>query len=243
MNAEMQIPEVLRNYPRFGGWRRAAGKILHWRYRLFQQRHHDSNVVLERIGTSPLLILPGVLNPRLMRSGAFFASHLNAGLLPAHSEVLDMGTGSGVCAIAAARHARHVVAVDINPIAVRCAQINVLVNSLESAVEVRIGDLFAPVHGRRFDVVLFNPPFFRGTPRNDADRAWRSTDVVERFAAGLTAHLTPAGFALVLLSTHGCASEFVREFQRCKLDMSVVAARTFVNEGLSLVRLRPTAPE
>jgi release factor glutamine methyltransferase len=241
MNAEMQISEVLRNCPRHAGWRRAAGKILHWRYRLFQQRRHDNNVVVERIGGSPLLILPGVLNPRLMRSGAFFASQLQ-GLLPADSKVLDMGTGSGVCAIAAARHTRHVVAVDINPVAVRCAQINVLVNCLESAIEVRLGDLFAPVKDQRFDVVLFNPPFFRGTPRNDADRAWRSTDVVERFAAGLTAHLTSAGFALVLLSTHGNASEFMAEFQRCKLDMSVVAARTFINERLSLVRLRPAAP-
>jgi HemK-related putative methylase len=240
MSAEMQTPEVLLNCPRYGrSARRALGKVLYWRYRLFQQRRHDNNVVVERIGGSPLLVLPGVLNPRLMRSGAFFASQLSAWLLPAGGEILDMGTGSGVCAIAAARHARHVVAVDINPVAVRCAQINVLINSLEDTIEVLRGDLFAPVKGRRFDVVLFNPPFFRGTPRNDADRAWRSTDVVERFAMDLTAHLTPVGFALVLLSTHGVASEFVCEFQRCKFDMSVLAARAFINEQLFLLRVRP----
>jgi release factor glutamine methyltransferase len=180
-----------------------------------------------------------VLNPRLTRSGAFFASQLHAGVLGVHSEVLDMGTGSGVCAIGAARHASRVVAVDINPVAVRCAQLNALINSLEETIEVVQGDLFAAVQGRQFDVILFNPPFIHGRPLDDADRAWRSMDVAERFAAGLTAHLKAAGFALVVLSTYGDAGEFVRQFRRCKLDMKVVAARAYVNERLFLVRLRP----
>ncbi len=62
-------------------------------------------------------------------------------------------------------YARRVVAVDINPAAVRCAQINALLNQLEQRIEVRRGDLFAPVAGERFDLVLFNPPFLRGAPR------------------------------------------------------------------------------
>src|SRR4029077_16086132 len=155
---------------------------------------------IENIGGVPLLVAPGVLNPRLTRSGEFFASQLGSGLVAPGAEVLDMGTGSGVCAVFAARHAGHVVAVDINPAAVRCARINVIMNRLEDRIEVVQGDLFAPLAGRRFDLVLFNPPFLRGMPRDDADRAWRSTDVAERFAAGLRAHLKPGGGALILLS-------------------------------------------
>jgi HemK-related putative methylase len=239
MSVEIQTLEMLLNPQRYAMVRRAIGKVLFWRYRLFQQRRHDNRVVLECVGDSPLLILPGVLNPRLMRSGAFFASQLHAGILARGGEVLDMGTGSGVCAIAAARLGFRVVAVDINPVAVRCAQLNALVNSLEDTIEVVQGDLFAPVQGRRFDVVLFNPPFIRGMPRDDADRAWRSTDVAERFAAGLTTHLKPTGFALVVLSTYGDAGTFLREFRRSELDVKVVAVRTYLNELVSLVRLRP----
>jgi HemK-related putative methylase len=239
VSAEFQTPEALLEFPHNGPARRAIGKVLHWRYRLFQQRRHDHNVVLECIGDFPVLILPGVLNPRLTRSGAFFAIQLSAGLLGRGREVLDMGTGSGVCAIAAARHARRVVAVDINPVAVRCARLNALINSLEGTIEVVQGDLFAPVKGQRFDVILFNPPFIHGTPRNDADRAWRSTDVAERFAAGLSEHLTPAGCALLVLSSYGDAEEFLRQLRRWPLDIAVVAARAFVNERLFILRLRP----
>jgi methylase of polypeptide subunit release factors len=96
------------------------------------------------------------------------------------------------------------------------------------------------VKGRCFDIVLFNPPFIRGAPGNDADRAWRSLDVAERFAVGLTEHLTPSGFALVLLSTYGDAAEFVRQFRRWNFDISIVAERAFVNEKLTLLRLRQT---
>ena len=239
MSAEIQTPEVLLNFPQYGTARRALGKVLHWRYRLFQERRHSRHAVLERIGDTRLVVLPGVLNPRLMRSGAFFASQLNVGLLGCGAAVLDMGTGSGVCAIAAARHARCVVAVDINPLAVRCAQINALINSLEHTIEVLQGDLFAPLKGRRFDVVLFNPPFIHGAPRNDADRAWRSTDVAARFAADLRAHLTPAGFALLVLSTYGDPARFLEQLRHHQFGITIVAARAFITEKLLLLRLRP----
>jgi HemK-related putative methylase len=239
MSSGMQAAEALLNPPHYGPARVAIGKALYWHYRLFRRKRHDT-AVLEHIGGFPLLVLPGVLNPKVMRTGAFFASQLQARLIGPDADVLDMGTGSGVCAIAAAPHARRIVAVDINPAAARCAQINVLLNGLENKIEVAHGDLFAPVKGRRFDIVLFNPPFIRSAPQNDADRAWRSTDVAERFAAGLTEHLTPSGFALVLLSTYGDAVEFVQQFRRCHFDISIVAERAFVNEKLTLLKLRQT---
>lgn len=235
MNADLLTSEALSS-PRYGATRLAIGKALHWYYRVLLRKRHDTPV-LERVGDFPLLVLPGVLNPKLTRSGDFFASQLQTDLVAQGADVLDMGTGSGVCAIAAARYARRVVAVDINPAAVRCARINVLMNALEDKIEVWQGDLFTPVRSRRFDIVLFNPPFIRGIPRNDADRAWRSIDVAERFAAGLTEHLTPTGFALVLLSTYGDASEFVWQFRRWHFDMAIVAERSFVNEKLTLLRL------
>jgi release factor glutamine methyltransferase len=185
----------------------------------------------------PLIVLPAVMNPCLTRAGAFLASQLHAGLLGA--AVLDMGTGSGVCAVHAARHAHRVVAVDINPEAVRCARINMLLNRLDDRVEVLQGDLFAPVAGQRFDVVLFNPPFLCGEPRNDADRAWRCLDVPERFAQGLIPHLTPDGFALLVLSTYGECGRYIQQLRRHDFTLTTLAQRRYVNEILTIVKAAP----
>jgi len=222
--------------PRYGLVRSGIGRFRHWRHRIFEARRHRGYVV-ERVAGLTLLVAPGVLNPRLMRTGEYFAQQLGPRLIPARARVLDMGTGSGVCALVAARHAGHVAAVDISAQAVRCARINVLMNHCEERVRVIEGDLFAPLGGDRFDAILFNPPFLHGVPRDDADRAWRSTDVPERFAAGLADHLTPNGYALVLLSSYGGAGNFVREFRRRRFSIEVLTQRDYVNERLTLLKI------
>jgi release factor glutamine methyltransferase len=126
---------------------------------------------------------------------------------------------------------------------VRCAGINALLNDVEHKIDLRHGDLFAPVLEERFDLILFNPPFVQGPPRDDRDRAWRSNDVAERFAAGLAAHLKPAGSALVLLSTFGDGYVFLEEFRKHNFEVSVLAERRFVNERLTIFRLVPSNPK
>ena len=208
----------------------------HWRGRLFQRRRHDQ-LVLERVAGYPILVLPTVFNPKVLHSGEFLAQCLNARRIPPGASVLDLGAGTGIGAVVAAQWAQRVVAVDINSTAVRCAKMNVLLNHSEDSIDVREGDLFEAVGDERFDVVLFNPPFFRGAPRNALDRAWRSVDVVERFAADLADHLTPGGYALVVLSTVGETPAFLAAFQRSGLTVVHEATRDLINEALLLLRL------
>jgi release factor glutamine methyltransferase len=214
-------------------------KAMTWGYRLTGKARYD-DFRMERVLGVPIVVTPTVLNPKLTRTGAFLASLLDAKLVSRNAEVLDMGTGSGVCAVMAAKYAARVVAVDINAAAVRCAGINASLNHLEHKIDVRHGDLFGPVAGERFDLVLFNPPFIRGVPRDDRDRAWRSSDVAERFAAGLRDHLKPGGAALVLLSSFGDGQFFLEEFRRRGLDIAVRAERRFVNERLAIFELTST---
>jgi release factor glutamine methyltransferase len=215
---------------------RALVKLLYLSGRL-RGRHRYDDFVLERVHRTPILVTPSVFNPKRLRTGDFFASQLSASLIRHDAEVLDMGTGSGVCAVFAARYARRVVAVDINAAAARCAGMNALLNDLEQRIEVRHGDLFAPVPGERFDLILFNPPFVVGEPRNDRDRAWRATDVAERFAAGLSRHLHPDGAALLLLSTFGDAAAFLGPLLERGYRISRVAERRYVGEHLTLYRV------
>jgi release factor glutamine methyltransferase len=212
------------------------GRLMAAGYRLARKDRYD-DFRLEWVHDSPFLVIPSVFNPKVPRTGEFLAAQIDSRLVSADAEVLDMGTGCGVCAVISARHARRVVAVDINMAAVRCAGINALLNHLEHKIEVRHGDLFEPVAEQRFDLVLFNPPFLLGPPRDDRDRAWRSNDIAERFAAGLGAHLKVGASALVLLSTFGDAQLFLEGFRRHGFSITVWAERRFVNEKLAVFRL------
>ena len=96
---------------------RLLGKAMALCYRLIGKDRYD-DFRLERVLGMPFVVTPSVFNPKVLRTGEFLASQIDSRLLQRDWEVLDMGTGSGVCAVFAARHVRRVVAVDINPAAV-----------------------------------------------------------------------------------------------------------------------------
>jgi HemK-related putative methylase len=196
--------------------------------------------VLERIDGVPLVSLPDVLNPVVFRSGELLAHTAASSPLaePTGGKALDMGTGSGAGAVFLARRGWRVVAVDLNPEAVRCARVNALLNRLEDSIDVRQGDLFSPVAGERFDLILFNPPFFRGAPRGLFDLAWRSPDVLERFAAGLPEALADRGRALVLLSTDGDSAGMLRALEAHGLRAEPAARRDYGNEVMTIYDVR-----
>lgn len=227
---------------RFPAGTRALVKLLYLSRRL-RGLHRYDDFILERVYGVPILVTPTVFNPKRLRTGEFFASCLDAAAVAPGAEVLDLGTGSGVCAVFAARQARRVIAVDINAAAVRCASLNAQLNRLEDRIEARHGDLFQPVAGQRFDLILFNPPFRSGEPRNDRDRAWRSIGIAERFADGLDSHLKPDGCALLLLSTYADASIFLAPLRRRGHRISVHAEGRYVGERLTLYRIAPLAPD
>jgi len=77
---------------------------------------------------------------------------------PSHN-TLDLGTGTGIEAIAAAAHSKRVIATDLSPRAVEFAAFNARLNGIDN-MEVLVGDGFQPVVGRTFDLIVCNPPFF-----------------------------------------------------------------------------------
>lgn len=232
---ETAVPSLL-DQDRPGWLRRTLGKVIKLGYTLSGRDRYDS-FRLERVHGVPIVVIPSVANPKLLRTGAFFAEQIASGAVRIAGTVLDMGTGSGICALFAARGASRVVAVDVNRAAVRCARINAALSGLEERIDVRHGDLFAPVVSERFDVVLFNPPFFVGVPKDERDAAWRTPDLSRRFAAGLDRHLRDAGAAYLLLSSlgDGCAL-FEHELRERGYRLDAVARGRFVNETLTIVR-------
>jgi SAM-dependent methyltransferase len=99
---------------------------------------------------------------------------------------LDVGTGCGIHALLAAAHARRVVAADISPRALRFAEFNAALNGVAHA-EFREGNVFEPVEGERFDVIVSNPPYVVSP---DAEYAYRDSGLPgDSFSEGLVRRL------------------------------------------------------
>jgi carbamoyltransferase len=117
----------------------------------------------------------------------------------ADEQVLDLCTGSGIQALAVATRATRVVAVDIGPRAAAMARHNATFNRVAN-VDVRVGDLFAPVRNQRFDLIIANPPFVPAPQRGPAYHSGgpRGDRILRRVVAGLGTHLRAGGRAVII---------------------------------------------
>jgi len=123
--------------------------------------------------------------------------------------VLDMGTGCGILGIIAANKASRVVAIDMNPAAVRCAKENAKLNGVAGKMFFIQGDLFTPLKtGEKFDLILFNAPYLPTEPfegENFIERAWAGgisgRKVIDRFLREMRAHVKVGGRVLLMQST------------------------------------------
>jgi release factor glutamine methyltransferase len=145
--------------------------------------------------------------------------------------VLDMGTGCGILGIIAAEKAKTVVAVDVNPYAVRCARENANLNNVQNKSYYLQGDLFTPLSERfKFDVVLFNAPYL---PVNNTEaeawieRAWAGgatgRQVINRFISETPNHLKKSGRVFLMQSTLADVSESLSRFEAYGMSTRVVA--------------------
>ena len=119
---------------------------------------------------------------------------------------LDMGCGSGLIAVHAAKAGADVIAADVNPHAVECTRRNAHKN--DTNFEVILSDLFERIPGS-FDVIAFNPPYLavEETTTSWLERSWtggqEGTDVAGPFLEQASEHLTPNGRIYMILSSLG----------------------------------------
>ncbi|TDQ55145.1 DUF7059 domain-containing protein [Actinorugispora endophytica] len=113
---------------------------------------------------------------------------------------LDLGTGCGVQSLHLAERSGRVCATDLNPRALWMTRLSCALSGLDN-VEVREGSLYEPVGGRRFDLIVSNPPFVV-TP-GSARYTYRESDlpgdsVCAEIIRGAPAHLTEGGWCQLL---------------------------------------------
>lgn len=152
---------------------------------------------------SGLMALPGVYAPQ--SDTLLLAEALSQEDLGPQTEALEIGTGTGALALHAAGRGAQVTAVDVSWRAVATARLNSLRWRLP--LRVRHGDFEARTAGRRFDLVVTNPPYVPAPgarlPSHGPERAWDAgpdgRGVIDRICARAPALLRPGG---VLLMVH-----------------------------------------
>jgi release factor glutamine methyltransferase len=152
-----------------------------------------------------LTVRPTVFHPRFFVSSERFAAFID-GLDLKGKRVIDIGTGTGILALAAARAgAADVVAADINPNAALNANENARANGLGDRVTGVCSNLLAALAPRPlFDVILSSPPKHAGEPRDLTDRGWHAgpafRDVKDLFDQARE-RLKPGGKLYVMVSS------------------------------------------
>ena len=115
--------------------------------------------------------------------------------------LLEVGCGSGLISIAAAKAGAVVTAIDINPLAVQTAKKNAVTNCVN--IEVVESNMFSALSGRTFDYVLITPPYYKKDPKNDAEKAWYCGENMEYFELlfkSLALHIKADSTVLMILS-------------------------------------------
>jgi release factor glutamine methyltransferase len=124
--------------------------------------------------------------------------------------VLDLGTGCGLLGVlAASKNDTNVLAVDVNPYAIRCAKQNASLNHVQNNINFLRSDLLLALNNSTFfDLILFNAPYLPSEPcevETWLGRAWaggvNGRDVIDRFIPQVSAHLKPSGRVFLLQSS------------------------------------------
>jgi release factor glutamine methyltransferase len=223
--------------------RRFFRKFVHFcSYHFILTRNRTATVEVSGL---TLTIRPSVFHPRIFLTSKFFADFIQE-LDLTGKRVADVGTGSGILALSAAKAgAARVMALDINPAAADAAAFNAKQNGLAERVTALHSDLFSAVSAdEKFDVILSSPPSFPGEPLSVTDRAWHAGPEYRDIAAlfdQARARLAPDGRMYLLLSSDSDLDLLGRLMERAGFVADLIAEQSIVVESFILYELRPVA--
>lgn len=160
-----------------------------------------------KVGGMHLTVLPGVLSPSLSHAPDALMSKWT---IPPNGCVLDLGCGSGVLGLAALRQgAARLVALDINPQAVRTTTINLTNLGLSDLGDARLSNCYSALaNDEMFDVIIFAAPYWDRVAVDDLERSCFDEGYGFFSAAITEAHnwLKDSGAMYVVFSDQGDVS-------------------------------------
>ncbi len=187
-----------------------------------------------------LSILPTVYPPA---EDSFLLAKWAARLV--RGAVLEVGCGCALASLACAREneAGKVLGVDVNPYAVKCSRENAIANKIKNAKFLE-SDLFSAVNGKKFDWLLFNPPYLpTGKKERMADENENAAydgrksgrKIVDAFLSQFEKYLAKNGSLLLVSSSISGTEKTVEGLERKGFRTRVLETAPFFFEKLSLI--------
>jgi len=155
---------------------------------------------------------------------------------------LELGAGSGLISIEAARQGAIVTATDINPASVECIRLNSLHN--QQAIRIVEADLFEGLEPEAFDVVAINPPYYKKHPLTAADLAWycgERGEYFDRLFKGLRPFMHQHSEVLMVLC-EGCDLSMIKAMAASQgFTMSCLQEKTHMLEKNFIFKIIPVS--
>ena len=186
-----------------------------------------------------LIIPPGVFHPAFFFTSKLLFRYISS--LPVTGKnFLELGAGSGLISIYAAKKNARVTATDINLVAIEYLKKNSLANNV--TLQIIHSDLFQNISRQRFDYIAINPPFYKKDPVSDRDYAWycgKNGEYFQDLFRSLANYSNTNSTILMILSD-GCDLEMIgRHADEFRFRMDKVHTKQNLLEKNFIFKIQP----
>jgi release factor glutamine methyltransferase len=190
-----------------------------------------------KIEGKDLLIFPGIYPPS---EDTYLL--IDAIKSRAKGRALELCCGTGAVGLCISNKLESIIALDINPIAVKNTKQNYAKNGLTKMLDAIIGDLFSPLKKQAFDLILMNPPYLPDEEEEPKSLCWsgggRGRIIIDRFINGLGGFLGESGRALFVQSTLNGIDESLSMIKDQGMFGRVINKANFQFEGIVVIEVR-----
>jgi len=192
-----------------------------------------------RYGNIQVTIKPGVFHPGFFFSTKLLINYLKDIPLQNHA-FLELGSGSGLISIYAAKQKAIVTAADISQTAVETSRQNAERNQV--SIKTITSDLFNNIPQQVFDTIVINPPYYPQQPFDEKDYAWfcgKNFEYFERLFLKLGDYVDQHSTVIMILS-EDCQIERIRQISfKNDWEMEVVHQKRILWEMNFIFRITP----
>ena len=161
----------------------------------------------------------------------------------ADEEVLEVGVGTGIVSISASFVCKNVLAVDINPHAIRCAENNIKLNN-RSNIKVIESDLFENVDDK-YDLIIFNTPYLpveEDELSDDYSKAWDGgvdgRKVIDKFIDDSLSYLKDNGRIQLVQSSLSDNEKTLEKYRKMGVNAEITAKEHAFFEDITLITIK-----